>query len=312
MSPKWLLSCLSLAIVVPALALPVRQEGFGVRGGGDEIALEFFMSAQKAIEDVGVLDAEMAAVFKRLRVTDSLSAMSVVVVTYPLFVATDEERQESIAVNEPSASRVLVNRARWRDLSDERIRRAIALHEVLSLAGLESTGDYGYTKRYLGRLGLSRMSLQPSGLGFVSYVDCVNPTLASLQARVGFDRTLSVEARALSKTAMDFMTQVATSAGLNPRWPIVALSYKVPLIQGGVVPCSFDPFDRRIFDCSLNESPLRVRFEDALKNRSEVEIAGADFWSPGVTAAGRMVGLSFGPLPRRTHVSWVFSGSSCY
>ncbi|RZA09913.1 MAG: hypothetical protein EOP11_00120 [Proteobacteria bacterium] len=70
-----------------------------------------------------------------------------------LLVTAGEGEQESVAVNEPANRFILINRARWAAIASEHVKEAVALHEALSLAGLESTGAYPFSARYLAKFG---------------------------------------------------------------------------------------------------------------------------------------------------------------
>ena len=61
--------------------------------------------------------------------------------------------QNSAAINDPRANTIIINRQRWINITDPFMRSAIALHEVLSLNGLESTGSYPFSARLLALNG---------------------------------------------------------------------------------------------------------------------------------------------------------------
>jgi hypothetical protein len=106
---------------------------------------------------VAVEIKDQAANFPELAGIDLLAvaqSASVTVSDAPLLAKLpDGTSQESIALNFPTSGRIKVNRARWEHLSNEFVRRGIALHELLGLKGIESTGNYPYSSRYLATHG---------------------------------------------------------------------------------------------------------------------------------------------------------------
>ena len=66
-----------------------------------------------------------------------------------LVVKLDGLTQESTALNDPAMSKVWVSIPRWSAISSDALKREIALHEVLSLMKVESTGNYEISSRIL-------------------------------------------------------------------------------------------------------------------------------------------------------------------
>lgn len=122
-------------------------------GGGDEVGIEFQSSFAKALREIqnGTLKGHIDP--------DLLSATalktSVIVVDEALRVTAQGITQDSIATNDPARNLIKINRARWKAIRDPRTKEAIALHEVLSLVGLERTGLYEYSGLYASERGLS-------------------------------------------------------------------------------------------------------------------------------------------------------------
>ncbi|RYZ97950.1 MAG: hypothetical protein EOP11_21330 [Proteobacteria bacterium] len=77
------------------------------------------------------------------------------VVEDSLLVTLDGSIQSSIATNDPDKLLIRINRMRWERLKDERLKEAVALHEVLSLRRIERTGNYAQSARYLEAFGIS-------------------------------------------------------------------------------------------------------------------------------------------------------------
>jgi len=122
-------------------------------GGGDEIGLEFrnaFATALRAVKDGTVKGSFSAEALEK-----AASTAHVLVVEEPLSVSFAGTKQDSVAVNIPAEALIKVNRFRWSGLKAEKLKEAVALHEVLSLIGVERTGYYEISARYLEQAGLS-------------------------------------------------------------------------------------------------------------------------------------------------------------
>jgi hypothetical protein len=141
--------CLTISHAPNAFA----EVGGVAGGGGDEVGMMFLSSAF----GVAVEIKDQAANFPELAGIDLLAvaqSASVTVSDAPLLAKLpDGTSQESIALNFPTSGRIKVNRTRWEHLSNEFVRRGIALHELLGLKGIESTGNYPYSGRYLATHG---------------------------------------------------------------------------------------------------------------------------------------------------------------
>jgi hypothetical protein len=122
-------------------------------GGGDEVGLDFQRAFSVAVKSVQ--EGKLAGPFTAEDLLQTARDSRILVVDDTLLVTLDGSIQNSIAVNEPAKGLIRINRARWNLLKDERLKEAVALHEVLSLRRIESTGDYSYSARYLEVYGLS-------------------------------------------------------------------------------------------------------------------------------------------------------------
>jgi hypothetical protein len=135
------------------MLLPEAKAGFEFKGG-DPVALEFQDSAEIA---VGEVEADIHD-FPSLQGKDLESVIAttkIIVSEEPLYVQSGEVRQESAAVNSKSPSNmILVNRARWTAIASQEVKNALALHEVLCLAGVEDTGSYVVSGQYLNLRGI--------------------------------------------------------------------------------------------------------------------------------------------------------------
>ena len=134
-------------------------EGFSVRGGGDEAGLEFTNAYSFALEEIHKNYPDLAAKLAAYQLDGILDEVKIFVDDKPLHVDAGDGQQESVAVNEPATMRIWINRLRWNATTHPRIRQAIALHEVLSLRGVEGTGRYGISGAYLAKFNLRNDSI---------------------------------------------------------------------------------------------------------------------------------------------------------
>ncbi|MGZ3694296.1 MAG: hypothetical protein ACXWQO_08935 [Bdellovibrionota bacterium] len=121
--------------------------------GGDEVALDFLKSATSALEEIHRSSPDLDKLLAPSDLETVARAAQVVVTDTPLMVDLDGVTQESTAVNQPDKNLILINRARWNKISNPELKRGIALHEVASLKGLESTGNYPLSSAYVSKHG---------------------------------------------------------------------------------------------------------------------------------------------------------------
>lgn len=141
-------TCLAIALLSCSMAFAVE----GTRGGGDEAALEFQRTALLVSQEIKSsanlgLPASSLSDFEK-----AISRMEVLVTNDPLPVEKDGFLQLSAAINDSTTYEVLLNRARWTEITDENVKKALVLHEILSLIGLEKTASYPLSKKYLAHL----------------------------------------------------------------------------------------------------------------------------------------------------------------
>jgi len=108
--------------------------------GGDEIAIDFQHSLKRAVATLSTTYPELSTVLKRIELENA--SVKVVVVNKPLYVTAINSTQESVAVNYADKKLILIHRKRWMAIQDQRTKDSIALHEHLSLIGIESSGYY--------------------------------------------------------------------------------------------------------------------------------------------------------------------------
>lgn len=136
----------------PATSVTQGTEHGG--GGGDEVGVEFKAAALRAIEIM--LDKKLLPEkVKNQDIKHLVESIQIVITNEVLPVVKDKTTQEGIAINYPQNNMVVVNRARWQNISNPTVQQAVALHECLSILGLESTGDYTYSQKYMMMKGLT-------------------------------------------------------------------------------------------------------------------------------------------------------------
>ena len=149
---KTLNSLILVAFASLLFSVPAFADKAG--NGGDEVALDFSRSFSAAL---AMIDAQIPSLKKLLgqaKLNEVAEKATLLVVDEPLEVERHGVVQESIAMNYSADQKVLINRFRWNEVSDKRIKEAIALHEIASLAGLETTGRYPISRAYLAAVGL--------------------------------------------------------------------------------------------------------------------------------------------------------------
>lgn len=132
-----------VSIIVTQLAIAgTGESSSGTRGGGDEVGLNFQATAAAAI---AALDANRLSPAELESLKIMLDHARYVVVDEALFASiggAPDFSQESVALNDRGTETIYINRPRWLKIDDFLVRQQIALHELLSLLGIEDTGNY--------------------------------------------------------------------------------------------------------------------------------------------------------------------------
>ncbi|MFL5814716.1 MAG: hypothetical protein ACJ763_14170 [Bdellovibrionia bacterium] len=136
MSRISLASLTSAALLMSLSALA----GPGSSGGGDEVGLDFQASAAQGVASLPV-SALRSEDWQKLREMLDQAKYVVVDTSLPVDIGLGES-QDSAATNDPSQRTVTIQRQRWLKLKSSFVKSRLALHEVLSLARIEKTGDY--------------------------------------------------------------------------------------------------------------------------------------------------------------------------
>jgi hypothetical protein len=116
--------------------------------GGDEIGLEFKSLARMSLIEIEREHADLAKLFSVRRAILVLDSAEVLAVEENLELDVNGVRQQVVVVNYPKTKKVIINRSRWQAISNLKAKQALALHEVLSLIGVERTGHYPISSRF--------------------------------------------------------------------------------------------------------------------------------------------------------------------
>ena len=150
-------SCL---IIYLTLLSSITWGGERVGNGGDDIGLNFFKLFSTALSNI---KNELPDVYSNIysaNLKDVSQKIKVVVVDEILDVRYKDIIQNSVATNIPSEKTIYVNRKRWNAIFDENLKEAIALHEVLSLYGIEQSGFYPISSKYLDIKNISKSNFK--------------------------------------------------------------------------------------------------------------------------------------------------------
>ena len=141
---------LLLVVAVVALVEPLahaKTSGRETGNGGNDVALEFSELTLEAIQEVES-DQELINILKGVHLKKVLKGAVVLMVEDSLTVKKGDITQEVTAINYSSPDTILINEARWKHMRNKISKKTLGLHEVLGLAGLESTGDYRISAVY--------------------------------------------------------------------------------------------------------------------------------------------------------------------
>lgn len=128
-----------------------------IGNGGDSRALEFIQSARQAILEIKK-DETLYPELKSIDLEAQLNKTEVLISEVPVYSLKGELRQFSTAINYRDPDTIVVYGPQWDNTKNTLIRRALALHEVLSLASLEDTGVYTISQKYLAKNGITCLS----------------------------------------------------------------------------------------------------------------------------------------------------------
>jgi hypothetical protein len=153
---KLLPATLAFILSISAFANPQSPPaaGVGSGGGGDTLGMEVYSQVKR----VGM---RLMAVSPQLALTPTQrSSLSAVVNTGKLAVMIIDKNlpayrdinfvQNGVALTENTTAGIFMNfnRDRWLEIKDLQKKEALIAHEILVSAGIEKTGEYGFTRQY--------------------------------------------------------------------------------------------------------------------------------------------------------------------
>jgi hypothetical protein len=124
--------------------------------GGDEIGLEFQSAYLFALEDIKLNHRDLYEQIESSDVYQLSTTTRVLVVDRPLVINVDFTTQESVATNDSKLGLILVNRSRWTAIRSEAKKTSLALHEILSIAGIENSGLYTVSAVYFSKINSNK------------------------------------------------------------------------------------------------------------------------------------------------------------
>ena len=146
----------SLLILLLTLACLLRPfmafAGNEGANAGDEVGLEFQASYYGAFSDIESNFLDLHAKIVPTKAFEIADRVQIVTVNEPLQVQIGDRFQESVATNDLQKNLILINRTRWNAIKSHEVRKSLALHEILSMAGLESSALYPISSVYLSRM----------------------------------------------------------------------------------------------------------------------------------------------------------------
>ena len=227
------------------------------RGGGDEIGLEFQKIAHATLADLKTHQPFLYEQLKNKNLESVIENLYVVTVDTPLKILVGTSYQDSVAVNDPKESLILVQRARWENVKDERIKAGIVLHEILSLVGIEETGFYPISSRYVTALGAPSDSIKTVKDQDHTYLSCLDTSSAALVFSITPDYLLKSEVRAFSNENLIALQSFALAWGIQDVSNIIGMTFdintRIPRpgtwgLQDNL--CRMDLYNRALIECS--------------------------------------------------------------
>lgn len=143
-----------LSVFIVLYSTCIFAGGKTIGNGGDSRAMEFFQSATQAISEIRN-NLDLYPEVMGVDLEKILTSTQVLVSEVPVYATKDGVNQFSTAINYHDPNTIVLYGPRWSAMKNASIRKALALHEVLGLAGLEETGDYSISRRYLKQMGVT-------------------------------------------------------------------------------------------------------------------------------------------------------------
>jgi ankyrin repeat protein len=123
------------------------------RGGGDPLALEFKATAEVALKNLQSMNGAPFSSVNITQLQSKINSAQILISDQALSVSQGGVTQDGAAENRPNQNMIIINRTDYQKIGNAVVEQALALHEFLSLEGLESTGKYPISGQYLIALG---------------------------------------------------------------------------------------------------------------------------------------------------------------
>lgn len=124
-----------------------------IGNGGDSRAMDFYNVALESIKKIKDNEAKYPEV-KNIDLEAILEKTEILVSEVPVYSLKGELRQFSTVINFKNPDTIVIYGPKWNDIKNKSVKYALALHEVLSLAGIEETGSYLVSNRFLASAGV--------------------------------------------------------------------------------------------------------------------------------------------------------------
>ncbi|OFZ31115.1 MAG: hypothetical protein A2622_00490 [Bdellovibrionales bacterium RIFCSPHIGHO2_01_FULL_40_29] len=138
---------ISKIILIISVLLPsvIFANAKVIGNGGDPLVFDFIHSARSALIKVNK-NTDLAQSIPLFELSRQIQKTRIIISNEPLFVSVEGIQQQSVAVNYHHPDRIVLHRSAWLAIQDSSAKEALALHEYLSLLGLESSGRYDISK----------------------------------------------------------------------------------------------------------------------------------------------------------------------
>ena len=217
-----------LMILLSLLAQPVLAErGTTGSGGGVETGIDFKSNILEALKTAKSLP-EIKDLFDAEAIEKKITSgkIKVIVTDEPVYIIIDKIKQPSTASNDPDRGNIVVNEDRWEKIPYERVRQALALHEVLSVEKIEKSAVYHISSRYLNHFGYSLSDLSKNWANISRIVSCDDKDDRHFSVIQDDDDIYQVNLRSTTAPMLDgdpigrSVRELAKTVGLD-RWSLV-------------------------------------------------------------------------------------------
>jgi hypothetical protein len=147
------ISCVLLVCSLLASGWASAGGDWSMGNSGNTLALEFVKDAREAVEAVekdGIDYPELQSA----HLEQVLENAKIIASDTPLYRSIDGVNQRADAINFHDPDTIILDEGLWHEITNPNVRKALALHELLGLAGFEETGLYPISGKYLASLGV--------------------------------------------------------------------------------------------------------------------------------------------------------------